>query len=479
VSIPPPATPPGGTSELEAAGSALAEGLEALARDYGNRFLLEPAPDHKLPEHGMRSLDAMRLIGEELVLDGIPQRNLATFVTTWMEPEAQRIIAENLHRNFIDHAEYPQTAEIEQRCIRMLADLFHAPGETTGARTQGSSEAIMLGALSLKWKWRERREKAGKDTTRPNLIFGGDVHVVWEKFCRYFDVEPRIIPLQPDKYVIGPEDVEPYVNEDTIGVAAVLGTTFTGHADDIRGINDMLIRLRDEKGIDVPLHVDGASGGFVWPFLYPDSQWDFRLEQVRSINVSGHKFGLVYPGIGWLIFRERSDLAEDLVFYENYLGKTDATFTLNFSTGSAMVLAQYYNFVRFGRDGYRYIMETMIRNSHALAEQISAMGPFRLVGEPGAEQLPLVAFQLAEEHDYDEFDIASQLAAERGWMVPAYTLPPNADHVTIMRALVKLTLGRGLANTLASDIAQACETLERKGGLHPIDRERVKTGTGY
>ena len=479
MSIPPPAIPPAGVSELEAAGSALAEGLEALARDYGNRFLLEPAPDHKLPQHGMRSVDAMRLIGEELVLDGIPQRNLATFVTTWMEPEAQRIIAENLHRNFIDHAEYPQTAEIEQRCIRMLADLFHAPGETTGARTQGSSEAIMLGALSLKWKWRERREKAGKDTTRPNLIFGGDVHVVWEKFCRYFDVEPRIIPLQPDKYMIGPEDVEPYIDENTIGVAAVLGTTFTGHADDIRGINDLLIRLRDEKGIDVPLHVDGASGGFVWPFLYPDSAWDFRLEQVRSINVSGHKFGLVYPGIGWLIFRERSDLAEDLVFYENYLGKTDATFTLNFSTGSAMVLAQYYNFVRFGHDGYRYIMETMIENSRHLAEQIAGMGPFRLVGEPGAEQLPLVAFQLAEEHEYDEFDIASQLAAERGWMVPAYTLPPNADHVTIMRALVKLTLGRGLANTLASDIVQACETLERKGGLHPIDRQRVKTGTGY
>jgi glutamate decarboxylase len=479
VSIPPPPIPPAGASELEAAGSALAEGLEALARDYGNRFLLEPAPDNRLPEHGMRSIDAMRLIGEELVLDGIPQRNLATFVTTWMEPEAQRIIAENLHRNFIDHAEYPQTAEIEQRCIRMLADLFHAPGETTGARTQGSSEAIMLGALSLKWKWRERRQKAGKDTTRPNLIFGGDVHVVWEKFCRYFDVEPRIIPLQPDKYVIGPEDVEPYINEDTIGVAAVLGTTFTGHADDIRGINDLLVRLRDEKGLDVPLHVDGASGGFVWPFLYPDSKWDFRLEQVRSINVSGHKFGLVYPGIGWLIFRERSDLAEDLVFYENYLGKTDATFTLNFSTGSAMVLAQYYNFVRFGRDGYRYIMETMAQNSRHLAEQIAGMGPFRLVGEPGAEQLPLVAFQLAEEHDYDEFDIASQLAAERGWMVPAYTLPPNADHVTIMRALVKLTLGRGLANTLAADIVEACNTLERKGGLHELDRQRVKTGTGY
>src|SRR3954469_25257958 len=460
-------------------GIRLSDELEALAVRYGNRFLLEPAPDDRLPEHGMRSIDAMRLIGEELVLDGIPMRNLATFVTTWMEPEAQRIIAENLHRNFIDHAEYPQTAEIEQRCIRMLASLFHAPGETTGARTQGSSEAIMLGALSLKWKWRQRREAARQDTSRPNLVFGGDVHVVWEKFCRYFDVEPRIIPLQPDKYVIGPEDVEPHVDENTIGVAAVLGTTFTGHADDIRGINGLLVRLRDERGLDVPLHVDAASGGFVWPFLYPDSAWDFRLEQVRSINVSGHKFGLVYPGIGWLVFRERSDLAEDLVFYENYLGKTDATFTLNFSTGSAMVLAQYYNFVRFGQDGFRYIMETMQANTRALAERIAGIGEFRLIGAPDAEQLPLVAFQLEGEHDYDEFDVASQLASERGWMVPAYTLPPNAQHVTIMRALVKQTLSHARVSTLANDVAHAVETLSAKGGLHERARQRVKTGTGY
>jgi glutamate decarboxylase len=396
-----------------------------------------------------------------------------------MEPEAQRVIAENLHRNFIDHAEYPQTAEIEQRCIRMLADLFHAPGETTGARTQGSSEAIMLGALSLKWKWRARREQAGKDTDRPNLVFGGDVHVVWEKFCRYFDVEPRIIPLQPDKYTIGPDDVEPHVDENTIGVAAVLGTTFTGHADDIVGINGLLLGLKNERGLDVPLHVDGASGGFVWPFLYPHSEWDFRLEQVRSINVSGHKFGLVYPGIGWLIFRERSDLAEDLVFYENYLGKTDATFTLNFSTGSAMVLAQYYNFVRFGRDGYRFIMETMQQNANLLAEQIVEIGAFRLIGEADEERLPLVAFQLAEQRSYDEFDIAAQLSAERGWMVPAYTLPPNADHVKIMRALVKLTLGHSLVTTLGNDIAQACATLDKKGGVHELERKRVKTGTGY
>jgi glutamate decarboxylase len=446
---------------------------------YGNAFLLNEAPDHHLPATGMPAADAMRLLGEELVLDGIPARNLATFVTTWMEPEAQRVIAENLHRNYIDHAEYPQTAEIEQRCIRMLADLFHAPGETTGTRTQGSSEAIMLGALSLKWKWRGRQEAAGRPTDRPNLVFGGDVHVVWEKFCRYFDVEPRIIPLRSDKFTIGPEDVEPHVDENTIGVAAVLGTTFTGHADDIVGINDLLVRLQHDKGLDVPLHVDGASGGFVWPFLYPDSPWDFRLARVKSINVSGHKYGLVYPGLGWLVFREPSDLPEDLVFYENYLGKRDATFTLNFSTGAAMVLAQYYNFIRYGHDGYRYIMETMRANAHSLAQEILATGRFSLVGEERAEQLPLVAFRLVGDPGYDEFDVASQLAAERGWMVPAYTLPPNAEHVTIMRALVKQTLGRALASTLAADIAQACTTLDTKGGLHELDRRRVKTGFGY
>jgi len=288
--------------------------IEAVAT---GTWLMEDVPDAAIPDDPMTPIAAMRLVSQELAVEGIPERNLATFVTTWMEPEARRVIDDNLHRNFIDHAEYPRTFEIQQRCIRMLAELFHAPGETTGTSTQGSSEAIMLGALSLKWKWRERREGAGKPSDSPNLVFGGDVHVVWEKFCRYFDVEPRIVPLQPGKYTIGPDDIEPHVDENTIGVAAVVGTTFTGHADDVVGINDFLVELKDKKGIDVPLHIDGASGAFVWPFLYPDTEWDFRLDQVRSINASGHKFGLVYPGIGWLIFREKSDLAEDLVFYEN------------------------------------------------------------------------------------------------------------------------------------------------------------------
>jgi glutamate decarboxylase len=336
----------------------------------------------------------------------------------------------------------------------------------------------MLGALSLKWKWRQRREADGKDATRPNLVFGGDVHVVWEKFCRYFDVEPRIVPLQPHKFTIGPEDVEPHLDENTIGVAAVVGTTFTGHADDVVGINDLLLEKKDKVGLDIPLHIDGASGGFVWPFLYPESKWDFRLEQVRSINASGHKFGLVYPGIGWLIFREPSDLAEDLVFYENYLGKTDATFTLNFSTGSAMVLAQYWAFVRYGKHGYKTVMKVMQSNAERLASRIEKLGKFNLVAR-GEETLPLAAFKLAEEHPYDEFDIAFQLAAERGWMLPAYTMPPNAEKVKMMRALVKLNLSRALVDTLADDIAEAIKTLEKKGPATHRERKRVKTGTGY
>ena len=305
------------------------------------------------------------------------------------------------------------------------------------------------------------------------------MHVVWEKFCRYFDVEPRIVPLQPGKYTIGPDDVAPHVDENTIGVAAVLGTTFTGHKDDIVGINDLLLRIKSERGLDVPLHVDGASGGFVWPFLYPDSPWDFRLEQVRSINVSGHKFGLVYPGIGWLIFREKSDLAPDLVFEENYLGKTDATFTLNFSTGSSMVLAQYYNLVRYGRAGYTYIMENMQQNAQVLAEKLRGHGPVRDHRRATRSSSRWSPSSSPRSSRYNEFDIAWQLSAERGWMVPAYTLPPDAQDVTIMRALVKETMSREHVDTLARDIAEACATLEAKGGAHESERRKMVTGPGH
>ncbi len=352
-------------------------------------------PTTQLPEHGMRAVDAMRLIGEELVLDGIPMRNLATFVTTWMEPEAQRIIAENLHRNFIDHAEYPQTAEIEQRCIRMLADLFHAPGETTGARTQGSSEAIMLGALSLKWKWRKRREEAGKATDRPNLVFGGDVHVVWEKFCRYFDVEPRIIPLQPDKYTIGPEDVEPHVDENTIGVAAVLGTTFTGHADDIvghqrparpparrEGARRPAARRRGERRLRVAVPLPRLGVGLP----ARAGALDQRLgPQVRA-RLPGHRLADLpreeRPRRGPRVLRElpRQDGRDVHAELLDRLGD-GAGPVLQLRPLRARRLPLHH-----GDDAGQ--------RARRWPSGSSDIGEFELVGDDGAEQLPLVAFQL-------------------------------------------------------------------------------------
>ena len=442
-------------------------------------WLTVDAPQDAIPETAMSPIAAMRLVTNELAVEGIPERNLATFVTTWMEPEARVVIDENLDRNFIDHAEYPMTAEIEQRCIRMLAELFNAPGETTGARTQGSSEAIMLGALSLKWKWRERREAAGKPTDKPNLVFGGDVHVVWEKFCRYFDVEPRIVPLQPGKYTVGPEDVEPHLDENTIGVAAVSERPSPVTPTTSSGSTSCWSDSSDEKGMDIPLHIDGASGGFVWPFLYPDSKWDFRLEQVRSINASGHKFGLVYPGIGWLIFREKSDLAEDLVFNENYLGKTDATFTLNFSTGSAMVLAQYYNFVRFGKAGYRrdhgdHAAERARRSPPtsptSAHSRSSARARRRFRSSPSTSRTSSRTTSSTSPFSY--------LPSGAGWC-PRTPCRPDAQDVKMMRALVKVNLSRSLVDRLVEDIADAVKTLEVKGPVSPTERKRVQTNVSH
>jgi glutamate decarboxylase len=452
--------------------------LVALPARYGGRFFTEGVPEKEFPEEGMSAPDAYQLIQEEMELDGDPGRNLATFVTTWMELPATKMIADNLHRNFIDHAEYPRTAEIERRCIRMLAHLYNVPGETTGARCQGSSEAVMLGALAAKWRWKKAREDAGADASKPNLVYGRDVHVVWDKFCRYFDVEPRTVPLAPGKYTIGPDDVEALVDENTIAVVAVVGTTFTGTADDVVGISELLDRLHSERDIDVPIHVDGASGGFVWPFLYPDEPWDFRVGRVRSINVSGHKFGMVYPGVGWLVFREEADLPDDLVFYENYLGQTDATFTLNFSTGSAVMLGQYYNICRFGRQGYQAIMKGMQKNAAYLADQLEATGRFEFVDE--GPRLPLVCFRLAgaDRLEYDEFDLVAQLAAERGWMVPAYTLPPDAQEVTVMRALVKENVSAAAARTLDEDLVHACELLDKRGKLPEHIRKHAKHQPG-
>lgn len=445
----------------------------------GLRAFTDALAGDRIPDEGMDPDDAYEAITFAMELDGAPHRNLATFVTTWMEPQAARLIAENLHRNFIDHAEYPETAAIEQRCIRMLSALFHAPpdAEPMGARCQGSSEAVMLAGLAMKWRWRKARERAGRPDDRPNLVFGGDVHVVWNKLCRYFDIEPRVIPLRDGRYTIGPEDVRPHLDERTIGVVAVIGTTFTGHNDDAAGINDVLLDVRERQGWDIPLHADAASGGFVMPFVYPDHRWDFRLEQMRSINVSGHKFGLVYPGIGWLVLRDRSELPEELVFYENYLGEEDATFTLNFSTGSAMVLAQYYNLVRFGREGYVAINGAMRETTDRVSAHIDAMDAFEVVrGEPS---LPLVAWRVTEDAPFSAYDVADELARVRGWMVPAYSLPPDAQGTVLLRVLVKENLTRPMADQFVADLSDGVDRLTRKAAGRDPGPRRVHQGTGY
>ncbi|MDD4594129.1 glutamate decarboxylase [Methanobrevibacter sp. UBA46] len=428
---------------------------------FGSRYFKENIPKYSLNENGMPAKSVYQLIHDELSLDGNPILNLASFVTDWMEDEADQLIIENLGKNFIDIDEYPQTSQIQDRVVNILANLYHSPEdcESLGMGTIGSSEAIMLGLLAHKWTWRERRKAEGKPITNPNIVMGADVHTVWEKFAKYFDVELRLIPLKEDEYVVNIEDIEKQIDENTICVGAVLGTTFTGEMDPISEINDLLLRIKKEKGWNIPIHVDAASGGFIAPFAYPDMEWDFQLEQVRTINVSGHKYGLVYPGIGWLIFKDKSDLPEDLIFNVNYLGGLMPNYSLNFSKGSGMIIAQYYNLLRLGRKGYTNIVYNMLENTKYLKESLEDTGKFEIINEEIL--FPLVVVKLKNNEKYSVYDL-SKLLRVKGWIVPAYTLPANAEDKEVLRFVIKENFGRNLTNNLISDIKEAISFLETK-----------------
>ena len=391
---------------------------------HGRRGFREHVDPAKFPSDSMDPDEAYELLHTALMLDGRATLNLASFVTTWMEPQAETLIHDTLRKNHIDHEEYPAASLIEETCVHMLGDLFNAPDPTkvVGVGTIGSSEAIMLGLLADKRSWRHRQEAAGKPTDRPNVVFGAETHVVWDKFANYFDVEMRKIPMQPDRFVLSAADVEQQVDENTIAVGVVLGTTHIGEADPISEINDLLVRIKAEKGWDIPLHVDGASGAFIAPFAEPEMLWDFRLEQVASINASGHKYGLVYPGVGWLIFRDASKLPEDLVFSVNYLGGAQPTYTFNFSRGSAMIQAQMYNFLRLGRSGYTAIVANMLANARHLNESLTATGKFEILN-PGLSE-PVVTFKLKGDPGFDVYHLSARLR-ENGWIVPAYSLRPT------------------------------------------------------
>jgi glutamate decarboxylase len=432
---------------------------ESLAPAYGTRYLTEPIPRYELPEGEMPAELAYRLIHDELNLDGNPELNLATFVTTWMEPEAERLMAESLGRNYIDADEYPQTTEIQNRCVNMLARLFNAPAGI-GCATVGSSEAIHLAGLALKWRWRQRRAAAGLPAERPNLVMGHNVQVCWEKFARYFDVEPRYVPLTEGRWVLGVPEAIAQVDENTIGVVAILGSTYTGEYEPIEELSSALTDLNAHSGWDVPIHIDAASGGFVAPFLHPELAWDFRLPLVRSINTSGHKYGLVYPGVGWVIWRDPAQLPEDLIFHVNYLGADQPTFNLNFSRGAGQILAQYYNFLRLGRAGYTSIMTGLAQTASALAAAVEETGHFEILSK--ADTLPLVCFRLVGERPYTVFDISARLR-ERGWIVPAYTLAPNATDVTVLRVVVREGLSRDMADLLVADLDRTVHELDGVG----------------
>ena len=443
----------------------------AIAPAYTNRLQCSPLPALRLPDESLDPQTAYRFIHDELMLDGSSRLNLATFVTTWMDPEAGELMAETFDKNMIDKDEYPVTAAIEARTVSMVADLFHAdelrdddPSSACGVSTMGSSEAVMLAGLAMKWRWRQQvgdDAKTGWKTRTPNLVMGSNVQVVWEKFCRYFDVEARYLPMDEDRYVITPEQVLDAVDEDTIGVVAILGTTFTGELEPIGDICAALDTLAAQKGKpDIPVHVDAASGGFVVPFLHPDVVWDFRLPRVVSINVSGHKYGLTYPGIGFVVWRNADHLPEELVFRVNYLGGDMPTFTLNFSRPGNQVVGQYYNFLRLGRDGYTQVMRCLSDTAQWLARELSGMPMFDVITDGSA--IPVVAFKLREGRSYTVFDI-SALLRSYGWQVPAYTMPDGATDVAVLRVVVREGFSANLARALRDDLVEVLGKLDKVG----------------
>jgi len=437
-------------------------------------------PRDVFPPRGMAARAAQAIVNSFAWTDANPMLNLSSFVTTFAEPEAVEIARAHMYKNYIDHDMYPQVFAMEGQMVKWLHDLWNGPKgvEPYGTATIGSSEACMLGGLAHKWNWREKRRKAGKDASRPNMVTGGNVQIVWKKFMRYFDVEPRIVPLRPGNYRLTADRLEKYVDENTICVVAIAGQTFTGEDDDFQEIHDWLDAYEKRTGISIPMHIDGASGGFVNPFLYPDYTWDFRLPRVQSINASGHKFGLVPPGLGWVVFRERKFFNEELVFYVNYLGGEMPTATLNFSRGTAPIAVQAYMMLRLGREGYTRIMRHTVDNAVHLRQRLVDSGYFVIMNE--TQRIPVVALTLDKRaKNFNEFDVSSKVR-ERGWVLSAYAMPPDAQEVNSLRVVVRPHLNLTVIDTLANDIIKACQYLERHGGtatppqLHGHDRTAPK-----
>jgi len=429
---------------------------------YASSDLSFVMPKYKMPEKEHDPRHAYQVVHDELMMDGNARQNLATFCQTWLDEYVHKLMDESIDKNAIDKDEYPQTAEIETRCVNMLADLWNSPdaANTMGTSTTGSSDAAMLGGMAMKWRWREKRKAAGKPTDKPNMVTG-PVQVCWHKFARYWDVELREIPMEGDRLIMSPEEVVKRCDENTIGVVPTLGVTFTCQYEPVKAVSDALDKLQKEKGLDIPIHVDGASGGFLAPFVEPDLVWDFRLPRVKSINASGHKFGLAPLGAGWCVFREKKDLPDDLIFWVNYLGGNMPTFALSFSRPGGQIIAQYYNFLRLGKEGYRKIHQACYATAQYLADEIDKLGPFKIIYN-GRGGIPAMSWSLKPGVDpgFNLFDLSDRIRS-RGWQIAAYSMPPKRQDLVIMRILVRHGFSRDLADLLVGDLKRCMAYFEK------------------
>ena len=431
-------------------------------------------PRHRLPDKGLQADLSYELIHDHLMLDGNARLNLATFVGTWMEPEARRLMEECAEKNMIDKDEYPQTAEIEDRCLKIIADLWHAPDpdQVVGTSTTGSSEACMLGGLVLRWHWRQRRRGAGLPCERPNLVMGANTQICWDKFCVYFDVEPKLVPITPERLHLGVKEAIALCDENTIGVVGILGSTFDGSYEPIQELHTALDDLQARTGLDIPIHVDAASGGFVAPFNTPDLVWDFRLQRVVSINSSGHKYGGVLPGVGWCLWRDKSQLPDELSFNVNYLGGEMPTIGMNFSRPGAQVVGQYFNFIHLGREGYTHRMNVLEAIACHLADNIARLGPLRLISHP-LGQLPVFAVSLDPSiRTWTVFQLAERLR-QRGWLIPAYTLPADCQAIAVLRFVIRAGFSRDMADALLNDIERAVDWFQHLDGPMPSLQDAI------
>ena len=444
---------------------------------FASEELRSKAKKFHFPKSETHPHNIYQLVHDELMIDGNARLNLATFCSTYEEDEVRKLMDEAISKNMIDKDEYPQTAELEMRCVHMLADLWNSPEAKTtlGCSTTGSSEAAMLGGLAMKWRWRARQKAAGKPCDKPNLITG-PVQICWHKFARYFDVEIREIPMTHDCYYSTVEEVLKRCDENTIGVVQTLGTTFTLNYEPVEKVAKALDKLQADTGLDIPLHVDAASGGFLAPFIQPDLLWDFRLPRVKSINASGHKFGLAPLGVGWVLWREVADLPEDLIFYVNYLGGNMPTFALNFSRPGGQIIAQYYDFLRLGREGYAKVQQSCYDSAEFFAENLKKTGIFDIVA-CGKNCIPGVCWKLKDDAkvSFNLYDLADRLRY-RGWLVPAYSLPKNCEDVVIQRILVRHGVTTELLEMLLNDIYNALRYFKKNPVLRPLSS---KEATGF